>query len=265
MDTLIEPWEDKEIVISAMKFPIKTKNSITGKKCIKKDEQGATLFVEKIIPKERPRFSTVGKFVKTHSAPNTVAFEKHIRKCYFTKYSSGQAVKTPKGIEQVGTQYLGCKLLNETKPCTLFLQDKDFKNCKKCKQRRKNLSINVKVFLKDSRHLDLDNILKIVLDALEHTFFYNDSQFVKKHIVLIPYAETERIECKFSVLPPVFEDYVLKNAYSIKDLKIDEALTYITWLSKHITISEFFLSCIKRMDIRAKVTNLVEHLRGTNE
>jgi len=221
---LKEPWEPIEFTISAMKFPVYTTNKLTGKKVIKKDDTNRQLFSEKIVSKERPRFSKRGQ---TFTAPNTVAFEKHIRKCYFEKYPSNNGVMNGGKIEPVGTQYLGCKLFSEQKPCTNFLATKDFAVCKKCVQRRKNLAVDLTVYLTDSRHLDLDNILKIVLDGLEHCFFYNDSQFALKKIALVPYAETERIECKFSALPVEFSQGSLKNNYAIKSLVREQAIEYV--------------------------------------
>lgn len=251
-----EPWHKLELTIPAMKFPVKTKNKITKKTENKKDAFGTIIYSEKIVPKERPRFNS--HTGHAHSAPNTVAFEKHIRQQFFKQYPSNNIVKTTKGMEQVGRTFLGCKQYGNTTPCYLFKQG--FKDCKTCKYRRKNLKITTKVFLIDDRHIDLDNVLKIILDALEHVCFYNDSQFAYKQIELIPFAQSERIESVMETLPVEFSDNSLKHAYAIRQLPMKLALTYIQELFTYKIVSLNFFNYINRSEKRKAVIALVDKL-----
>ena len=159
------PLTAVSFIVPAMSFDVMTKNA-AGKRVPKIGKDLRVQTVEKIIPKERPRFSRVGGKVHTFTPKGTSDFEAWIRRHFFLAYpSSGGVYWQGKGWP-VADQFLGCRWWNEQRPCTRFCQGKDFLDCQACTMRRKNLGLALEVHLKDDRHMDLDNIIKIVLDAL---------------------------------------------------------------------------------------------------
>jgi len=265
-------WKALDLIIPAYKSPTYTKRG--GKRIKKVDSNGNYIFTEKIIPKERPRFSA--KVVKVngtfkasghaHSSPTTALFEKWIRKQFFDQYPGNSGVYVDGNVSQVHKFFMGCRKYGSNTACTDFRSGQDFKHCKACAYRRKNLSMSLKVFLKDERHLDLDNVVKIVLDALEKTFFYNDSQFVHKDVRLFPNSDKERLEASFSIVPTMFTNQTLVGAYPIKNLSVEEASEYITTLYRGLKVCEkpeafvAFVKYLRRTDSRKYVTKLLHTL-----
>jgi len=263
-----EQWAPLVFTVPAMSFDVYTKKN--GKRVKKLDERGQVITTEKIIPKERPRFSVRTKRVQTasgfenksfghaHSAENTVGFESWVRKKFFEAYPGNCGVYYKNKPLPVHSLYLGCRWYGEETPCTRFRKGKDFMDCQVCRYRRKNLVLGLKVFLKDERHLDLDNVLKIVLDAMEKVCFYNDSQFVRKNVELIPYAKSERLEVTFSVLPTTcnIKEGSVIGGYSINKLSVKEASEYIGELTFNLGPSGWWVDYLARCDKRKYIKGL---------
>jgi hypothetical protein len=215
-------------IVPAMSFDVKTKNS-DGKKVNKLGTDGRVKSVEKIIPKERPRFGRAANGrTMTYTPKDTHDFEAWIRRHFFRTYPSSGGVWSGGRGWPVADQFLGCRWLGEKQPCQRFKAGKDFLDCQACTNRRKNLALNLEVHLKDERHLDLDNMIKIVLDALNRTFFYDDTQFVRKKVALVPYSVLgEHLNVQVSVLPTQFIAGSILGGYSIKNMVIEKAQAYI--------------------------------------
>lgn len=251
-------WKPIKFIVPAMRIPVYTKDKLTKKKIKKKDAMGMQIYDTRIIPKERPRFSknNQGRTV-VHSAPATEAFEKWIRDCFFKEYPGSHAVFYHGKAIPVDDYFLGCQHMLENVTCQRFRSGKDFLDCQMCQYRRRNLKLTAIVKLRDERVLDLDNILKIVLDAMNHVCFYDDSQFIEKHIELVQCAEEEQIEIEMSVLPNIFKYYSLRAGYSLKKLPVNESLKYIDYLKEHKIITTKnegrFLAYLQRCDKRAYV------------
>lgn len=271
---LIDEWGQLTFTVPAMSVDVYTKNKVTGKRVKKTDKQGRVVSTSKIIPKERPRFSVKKvkakggeKFVgHVRSGERTVDFESWIRKKFFEKYPGNCGVYVKKKAVAVHSVYLGCRWYGEDSPCTRYRKGADFLDCQVCRYRRKNLGLSLRVFLKDERHLDLDNVVKVVLDALEKVCFYNDSQFVRKQVDLFPNAESERLEVTVSVIPTGFSQGSLVGAYTINRLSVDEASDYINKLYSVCALPimgdsfKDFLRYLGRCDERKYIGPLVESL-----
>jgi hypothetical protein len=251
--------------VPAMSVDVMTKNPLTGKKMVKRDDQGRPISVEKILPKERPRFGHTKKGVPiTFNTSHNIDFEEWIRHAYFQAYHSSCGVicnGKPWGTSNV---FLGCQWLGEDHPCDRFRKGKDFEECKKCIYRRKNLSLVLGVYLKDDRHLDLDNLLKIVLDALNKVCYYDDMLFVDKRVLYIPYsAQKEHLTVAIAVLPEHLKDGSLVGGYSFKGLSATAAEQYATFLLEmpHTGIhanKKTFVEYIERCDGRTYISKLKE-------
>ena len=215
-----------------MSFDVKTRNAL-GKKVSKRDDQGRVITVDKIIPKERPRFGrSKGGKSHTFTPQATVDFEAWIRRQFFLAYpnSSGGVWWNNQGWA-VHDHFLGCQWYGEDKPCARFKYGKNFMDCQSCTNRRKNLMLDLEVHLKDERHVDLDNYIKITLDALNRVMFYDDTQFIRKHAKLIPYsAQGEHLSVSIQALPAFY--YGDRSAgsvvggYSLKNMLVDKAQEY---------------------------------------
>ena len=253
-------WHPIKFTISAMQVPVYTKDKDTGKKVKKKDDNGFPIFDERIVPKERPRFARTpqGKTV-VHSSPVTEQFEKWIRDCFFKEYPGSFAVFHKGKGKAVDEYFLGCQYINELKTCTRFRTGADFLDCQVCRYRRRNLAVNALVRIKDDRPLDLDNILKIILDAMNKVCFYDDSQFIRKHIEFVTFSKEEKIEVEMSVMLPEFIHGSLRAGYPIKKLSVSESLDYIKYLKDSGVIKDTdeaaFLSYLHRCDKRVYIQN----------
>ena len=262
-----EDWGHLTFTVPAMSVDIFTKNKLTGKRVRKLGENGQVMSAERIIPKERPRFSTKNKVA--YSATNTTNFESWIRKKFFETYPGTCGVYYKKKPLPTHSVFLGCRWYHEDVPCTRYRRGADFLDCQVCAYRRKNLVLHLRVFLKDERHLDLDNVVKVVLDALEKVCFFNDSQFVRKQVELFPYAESERLEISLSVLPVFFSNGSLVGGYSINKLSVDDASDYINNFKNQFLIGKDVIgdlvSYLLRCDSRKFIKTLPVVLQGISE
>jgi len=234
---MIDIFDSIEFTVPAMKVGVKT---LVGKrKTQKRNLNGTPVYDYRIFAKERPRF---GKgFV--YNNPNTTKFEKHIRQHYPTNHPG----------------YFGCRVYCEKEPCKKYGNTAE---CKKCKSRRKNLGIDIKVFLRGERHIDLDNILKIVLDGLEKVCFYDDTQFAIKHIELIPNSETEHLEVKLYAFNPYFYLGIPIGLYTLQNLPVEFAVAHIKDLWNQVDDKEGFIAWVKRVEDRKQVLNVLSELVG---
>lgn len=235
-------------------MPVATRTSVGAKKGrtkIKKDSQGNKVWDYRVIPKERPRSTTKGR---TYTPSNTINFEKHIRKYFFEKYPSEFGVVREVGgkseVVPVHSYFMGCKLFGSSQHCDLYR--KDSSSCTKCKSRRKNLSIEVIAYLKNNRHIDGDNILKVVLDALEGVCFFNDSHFFSKTVKILPYAEAEGLFITLNAHGVEFISGSLVGAYSVEYLGVESAREYVLDLLNSFSMGDrdMILQHLKRRDKR---------------
>jgi len=236
---MMDIFDSVEFVVPAMRVEVKTK--IGRRKTTKRNLNGTPVYDYRIFAKERPRF---GKgFV--YNNPNTTKFEKHIRQNYPTNHMG----------------YLGCRVYNEKEPCVRYNNPNE---CKKCKSRRKNLGIEIQVFLRDARHIDLDNILKIVLDSLEKVCFYDDTQFAIKHIELVPNSETEYLGVKIYAFNTYFHKGTPVGLYTLKNLPVEFALAYVKdlWNAKRPDVQISFIEWVKRVEDRKQVLEFIKELSG---
>ena len=125
--------------------------------------------------KQRPRYSNYGGFVRTYTPQKTINYESLIAHEYNEKYGKLMFDRDEPIIAYIYAYF----------PLTKGDYGKKGLN----KQGREKMS---KVFC--TKHLDLDNIIKIVLDALNSICFYDDKQIVS----IITYkkwtTETPKVE-----------------------------------------------------------------------
>jgi hypothetical protein len=244
-------WKPVEFTIPVMEVPVFTKD-VTGKKVRKRNDRGGFVVDHRIMPKERPRFSGSG----VYSSPVTENFEKWIRQAFFKKYPGSYAVFYKGKPKPVDEYFLGCQRFGELKPCTRFRSGANFLDCQVCPYQRRNLGIDAMVYLRDDRAIDLDNILKVILDSLNKVCFYDDHLFIHKHIDVVTYAKDERIEVSMTVLSTIFASDSLIAGYKIKRLSVHESLAYIKYLKTIMnTESGIFLAYLSRCDKRAYIQN----------
>jgi len=241
-----------EFEVPAMRLAVKSKGRV------KRDASGATVFTERIVPKGRPRLGRTknvngqpGKSV-TYTPDSTSKFEKHIRDSFFKAYEPKHGVIAGNKTVGVHNEFMGCAQYGEGFACLEYRKCRDFSACKGCRSRRKNLEVKVVAFLKDDRHIDGDNILKIVLDAMEKVVFYDDTQFYKKSIKIIPHAETERISIEVQVVEEHMSLGSLVCAYDFKLLSVANANEY----ARRFTHLQEFLEYLRRRDKRKYIEEL---------
>lgn len=252
-----------EWIVPGMSVDVYTKDKITGKRVKKRDVNGKVVSVTKIMAKERPRFALTQKkdvfgkikFQKrVYSTSNTTDFESWIRTNFFKKYRSNYGVCTKKGKTiPVHEYFIGCMRYGKDVPCTDFRTGQDFKSCKNCKDRRKNLRLDLLVFLKDERHIDLDNIVKIVLDAMNSVCFFDDTQFTVKHVMLVPYAKQEQLAIRIYEQPVQWVNGSLVGNYPLHNLLVKDAREYVNYLYGVLGLSRYkdeFKDYLKRCDKR---------------
>jgi Holliday junction resolvase RusA-like endonuclease len=236
-------FDEVEFVIPAMKVAVKTK--VGKRKVMKRNPDGTPIYDYRIFAKERPRFARRGGKAFVYNNPNTENFEKHIRLHYPTDKH----------------HYLGCRVYNEKECCKNF----SVSNCKGCKSRRKNLGIDIKVYLRDERHIDLDNILKIVLDALDKVCFFDDTQFAIKRIELIPNTEIEHLSVRLYAFNPYFVDGIPVGLYTLKNLPVEFAMAHIKDLFGRTGNEEAFIAWVKRVEDRKQVLGFLKELGEKHE
>lgn len=118
----------------------------------------------KIVGKGRPRFTTQGRFVRAYTPKPTVEYENKIASCYRqkTSYKSDKALRVKifayREIPKSTTKKLKNWLLEKVFLCTV--------------------------------KPDIDNIIKVVLDALNDVAYYDDIQ-VCQLVIMREYAENE--------------------------------------------------------------------------
>lgn len=118
----------------------------------------------KIVGKGRPRFTVQGKFVRVYTPKKTKDYEDKISSCYQDKttYKSNKALRvkifTYREIPKSTTKKLRQQFLEKTFLCTV--------------------------------KPDIDNIIKVVLDALNNVAYYDDIQVCQLAIIR-EYAENE--------------------------------------------------------------------------
>ena len=117
-----------------------------------------------IVGKGRPRFTTQGKFVRAYTPKKTRDYEQKIAMCYrkTTNYQSDKALRVKifayREVPKSTTKKLRGWLLDKTFLCTV--------------------------------KPDIDNIIKVVLDALNNVAYYDDIQ-VCELVIIREFAENE--------------------------------------------------------------------------
>ena len=238
--------------VDAIPIKVKSRNKITGKLVNKLSDRGLPVYAKRIIPKGRPRFaySKSGKKI-TYTPENTSSFEKHIKDCFFKEYGdSGKGIINDGKIYLSSNFFLGCKKFGDNKRCVDFRKGRNFEYCKKCKYRRKNLSIELTVMLKDNRHIDGDNILKVVLDSLNRVCFYDDTQFCRKFVEIIPNCDEEKLCVNIGVVKENLRLGSLVGGYDVLKFGSDDAKRYVlSLLDRDINIKEL-LNYFRKIDKR---------------
>lgn len=255
----VEKWPSLQFDVPAMSVPVYTRDKHTGARVKKTDAAGCVLTASRIIAKERPRFSS--KSHSVYSPENTASFEKWVRKHFFKAFPGSCGVYYKGKPWPVHTTFLGCRKYGQVSECDKYRKGRDFLDCRVCTHRRKNLSLCLYVFIKGERHLDLDNVIKIVLDSLNKVCFYDDSQFVVKHVEMVPYASEERLSIQIRVLPETFHSgRSLVGAYSINKLSEKDALSYISSLSQwgKDCVPDGFYDYLLRCDNRKFIKEFVD-------
>lgn len=248
--------------VPAMPYPV-----MKGKQQAR-DVKGNIIYKEQIVAKERPRFGCNRKTGRTFTYSNdkSVKFEKWVREHYFKAYPSNIGVfnNNTQDVQIVGEQFLGCKEYGCDVPCIKY-RTLNFQNCKDCLYRRKNLKLELDIFLKDERHIDVDNIIKIVLDALNRVCFYDDTQFVAKSARLYTNADHEGLEISLSVIPTYFNvnSGTGVGTYSLTNLPKEAILQYLEgFLSYSKDNDNKLFSWIERCDSRKFVKEWINRKKG---
>lgn len=263
----LSAWQPIRFNVLAMDVPVYTKDA-QGKRVRKRDETGAVITDKRLIPKERPRSALVQGKIKTHTASNTLEFEKWIRRKFFDHYPGNCGVYykgKPMGVHSV---FVGCEFFSEPdQACTRYRDGPDFIQCRNCSYRRRNLGLDLDIFLDDDRSLDVDNIIKVVLDSLNKVCFYDDSQFIRKSANLYTNAETEHMTVSITPLSHVFELNCLRAGYKISSLTVEDAGAYIKFLYANVIKNAVdrtgFFNYIRRCDKRAYTNKLIDELRNS--
>jgi len=273
MSDLINGLTSVSFEVPAMSFAVKTKN-VFGKQVVKRDKDMQLMSVSKIVPKERPRFGRDNKGNSRVFTPKgTHDFEAWIRRHFFLAYPSCGGVYWQDKGWPVADNFLGCRWWGEERPCQRYFNSKNFLDCQACTMRRKNLSLTLEVHLKDERHMDLDNVMKIVLDAMNHVCYYDDTQFVDKHVTLVPYsAEGEHLKVRMEVQPAQLISGSVVGGYAIKNMIVERAKEYIFHLVKQLTAVvgrdtaiDLVVKYVRRCDSRKYTDNLESWLSQSKD
>ena len=119
--------------------------------------------------KQRPKFSTCGKFVKAYTPDKTVNYETLVKLTYLEKYQGSPAVDKPLILRMVAWYQLPGSWSK--------------------KKREKALLGQIYPTVKP----DLDNIVKIICDALNSLAYVDDKQIVEL-AVSKRYGDCPRVE-----------------------------------------------------------------------
>ena len=256
-------WPTLVFDVPSMSADVYTTVKVGGKsrKVKKTDPLGRVLSTERVFAKERPRFTKKGR---VFSSVRTTDFESHIRRHFFETYDSNFGVyykKKPRGVHKF---FLGCQKFGKETACTAYREGRDFLDCQVCNYRRKNLTINLLVYQKDDRAVDLDNMLKIVLDALNKVCYYDDAQFAEKTVKLVPYAKEEHLEVQIGVKEVIFENGSLIGGYNLKKLPVNEATLYLSeilWHHIQMRDNEAYQDFVRRCDNRKYVEKVISEVK----
>jgi len=104
------------------------------------------------VGKGRPKFSSRGGFARAYTPKKTIDYEKKVKECY---------------LDQIGTKFEGALQVKITAFCPIP------KSTSK-KNRAKMLAGEIKCTKKP----DIDNIAKIILDALNGVAYEDDKQVI---------------------------------------------------------------------------------------
>lgn len=121
--------------------------------------------------KRRPRFRRIGNYVQTYTPKETHDYEKHIVDCY---------------LEQVG------QVMLEDVPIKVNITAY-FQVPKAFSKRKRQEAITH--IIKPHNRLDVDNIAKVVLDALNGVA-YSDDHYITDLTIRKRYAEQPRLEVR---------------------------------------------------------------------
>lgn len=130
--------------------------------------------------KRRARFFRAGHFIKSHADPQTVNYETFIREMFCLAY--------PGHVPQAGE-----------------VEVKIMAFCPMPKTSNKRRAMMISGEIRPATRPEVDNIGKVILDALTGLAFKNDSQVVSL-IVGKWYAERERVEVEILEFEPIYRE-----------------------------------------------------------
>ena len=119
--------------------------------------------------KQRPKWSPAG----TYTPKKTVSYETYIQELFAIKYPDFRPVESE---------------LKMTLQAWLMIPTSASKKKRKLMQ---------DLALKPGKRPDIDNVIKVVMDALEKLAYKNDSQIVEAHLYKF-YAERPRLDIRIS-------------------------------------------------------------------
>lgn len=133
-----------------------------------------TFMINFIVPgdpvaKGRPRFRRIGKFVSTYSPKKTITYEKQISNAALLAMGDQKPLETPLSL------YL---YISMPIPCSYS------------KKRKADCLIGAE---QHTKRPDIDNVYKLVGDALNGIVYKDDSQIVNLHVRKL-YASTPQVE-----------------------------------------------------------------------
>lgn len=126
--------------------------------------------------KQRPRFTKVGNFVKTYTPVETNNYENWVKMCY--------------------RQQVGQMMFKEDEPLMVVITAY-FSVPKSWSKKNKERALKNEVVPTNAK--DVDNIAKIILDAL-NGIAYLDDHFITDLIVSKRYSDTPRVEVTINTL-----------------------------------------------------------------
>jgi len=121
------------------------------------------------VPKARPRFRRIGKFVSTYTAPKTKTYEDQVRDAARLAMGSTEPLETPVSVY--------CYI---SVPIPASYSKKRFKDC-------------VEGIEKPTKRPDADNTFKSVSDAMNGIVYQDDGQIVNIHITKV-YSTEPKVE-----------------------------------------------------------------------
>lgn len=247
-------------MVPAMSVDIMTR--VGKRRVAKTNAVGQVLSTAKLIPKERPRFTKQGH---AFTSGRSSAFEAWIRKCFFKTYPGSIGVLWNGRGWPLHSEFVGCQKRGaENISCTDYRNKNEFVACKNCVHRRKNLRLDLDVYLADDRHLDLDNLIKITLDALNRVCFYDDGQFVEKHAYLYHHT-TEQMRVSITQVEPhvvnLADGLVWVGGYPIWKMPVTEAEAHARYLidiiaNTHGIAKDRVFDYLMRCDGRAYINKI---------